>query len=99
MITYLDLGAACREFQVELEWASLVYLRSGRCAGGVDAEALEKKFAAFTQAKYCVNGGYSGLRFLIAEKMTNRLLSLPVGPQLDGASIRDVIEALKASAY
>jgi dTDP-4-amino-4,6-dideoxygalactose transaminase len=45
------------------------------------------------------NLGYAAGRFPIAESMANRLLSLPIGPQLDDASVTAVIEALKATAH
>jgi dTDP-4-amino-4,6-dideoxygalactose transaminase len=45
------------------------------------------------------DAGYSRGRFPIAESMANRLLSLPMGPQLDVASVTAVIEALKATAH
>jgi dTDP-4-amino-4,6-dideoxygalactose transaminase len=37
-------------------------------------------------------------RFPIAESMANRVLSLPMGPQLNEASVEAVIAALKAAA-
>jgi dTDP-4-amino-4,6-dideoxygalactose transaminase len=41
--------------------------------------------------------GYAKGSFPIAEQMANRLLSLPIGPQLDDASVANVIVALKAA--
>ncbi len=43
--------------------------------------------------------GYARGRFPIAESMANRLLSLPMGPQLDDAGVTAVIVALKKAAY
>ena len=42
---------------------------------------------------------YAAGRFPIAESMANRLLSLPMGPQLDDAGVTAVIVALKTAAY
>jgi dTDP-4-amino-4,6-dideoxygalactose transaminase len=44
------------------------------------------------------DAGYSRGRFPIAESMANQVLSLPMGPQLDDASVTDAIVALKAAA-
>src|ERR1035438_9408876 len=64
MIPSLDLGAAYREIQVELESAVLVSLRSGWYIGGQDVEAFEQEFAAFTKTQYCVGvaNGLDALR-------------------------------------
>ena len=48
---------------------------------------------AFREASYAAG------RFPIAETMANRLLSLPMGPQLDDVSVTAVIEALKAAVH
>jgi dTDP-4-amino-4,6-dideoxygalactose transaminase len=53
-VPFLDLGAAYREIQVELEGAVLSSLRSGWYIGGQDVEAFEQEFAAFTEARHCV---------------------------------------------
>jgi dTDP-4-amino-4,6-dideoxygalactose transaminase len=45
------------------------------------------------------DAGYARGRFPIAESMANRLLSLPMGPQLDDAGVTAVIVALKKAAY
>jgi dTDP-4-amino-4,6-dideoxygalactose transaminase len=45
------------------------------------------------------NAGYARGQFSIAESMADRLLSLPMGPQLDDASVTVVIEALKAAIH
>ena len=42
--------------------------------------------------------GYIEGRFPIAESMANQLLSLPIGPQLDDASVTSVIDVLNAAA-
>jgi dTDP-4-amino-4,6-dideoxygalactose transaminase len=43
------------------------------------------------------DAGYAAGRFSIAESMANRLLSLPMGPQLDDASVTATLVALKAA--
>jgi dTDP-4-amino-4,6-dideoxygalactose transaminase len=43
--------------------------------------------------------GYARGRFPIAESMASRLLSLPMGPQLDQADVTATIVALKAAAH
>lgn len=53
-IPFLELGAAYRELQVELESAVLSSLRSGWYIGGRDVESFEEEFAAFTQTQCCV---------------------------------------------
>ena len=50
------------------------------------------------QKAYC-DAGYAAGRFPIAESMSNHLLSLPMGPQLDDAGVTSAIVALKAAAY
>jgi dTDP-4-amino-4,6-dideoxygalactose transaminase len=45
------------------------------------------------------DAGYAAGRFPIAENMANRVFSLPMGPQLDDASVTAVIEALKIAAH
>jgi dTDP-4-amino-4,6-dideoxygalactose transaminase len=54
-IPFLDLGAAYRELQPELETAMLASLRSGWYIGGEDVEAFEREFAAYTAAAHCVS--------------------------------------------
>src|ERR1039458_9282220 len=53
-VPFLDLGAAYREIQAELEPAILTSLRSGWYIGGQDVESFEQEFAAFTETAYCV---------------------------------------------
>jgi dTDP-4-amino-4,6-dideoxygalactose transaminase len=50
------------------------------------------------QKAYC-DAGYAAGRFPIAESMANRLLSLPMGPQLDDADITAAIVVLKEAAH
>lgn len=54
IIPFLDLGAAYREIQAELELAVLASLRSGWYIGGQDVEAFEEEFAAYTETQHCV---------------------------------------------
>jgi dTDP-4-amino-4,6-dideoxygalactose transaminase len=44
------------------------------------------------------DAGYTAGRFPIAESMANRLLSLPMGPQLDDVRLATAIAAVKAAA-
>ena len=53
-IPFLDVGAAYREIQSELESAILGSLRSGWYIGGEDVDAFEQEFAAYTETKHCV---------------------------------------------
>ena len=53
-VPFLDLGAAYREIQAELESAILASLRSGWYIGGQDVEAFEQEFAAFIETRHCV---------------------------------------------
>jgi dTDP-4-amino-4,6-dideoxygalactose transaminase len=53
-VPFLDLGAAYREIQVELESAILASLRSGWYIGGQDVEAFEREFANYTATPHCV---------------------------------------------
>lgn len=53
-IPFLDLGAAYREIQTELESAVLASLRSGWYIGGQDVEAFEREFADYTMTQHCV---------------------------------------------
>jgi dTDP-4-amino-4,6-dideoxygalactose transaminase len=64
LIPSLDLGAAYREIQVELESAVLSSLRSGWYIGGQDVEAFEQEFSAFTETQHCVGvaNGLDALR-------------------------------------
>jgi dTDP-4-amino-4,6-dideoxygalactose transaminase len=66
-IPFLDLGAAYREIQTELESAVLASLRSGWYIGGQDVEAFEQEFAAFTETQHCVGvaNGLDALRLAL----------------------------------
>lgn len=44
------------------------------------------------------DAGFSAGQFPLAERMASQLLSLPMGPQLDDASVEAVIAAVKAAA-
>ena len=66
-VPFLDLGAAYREIQAELESAVLASLRSGWYIGGQDVEAFEEEFAAFTETQHCVGvaNGLDALRLAL----------------------------------
>lgn len=53
-VPFLDLGAAYRELQAEIEAAVLASLRSGWYIGGAEVEAFEQDFSAYTGAAHCV---------------------------------------------
>jgi dTDP-4-amino-4,6-dideoxygalactose transaminase len=53
-VPFLDLGAAYREVQAEIESAVLASLRSGWYIGGQDVEAFEEEFSGYTGTQYCV---------------------------------------------
>ena len=53
-VPFLDLGAAYREIQAELESAIMASLRSGWYIGGQDVDAFEREFAAYTETQHCV---------------------------------------------
>lgn len=72
-VPFLDVGAAYREIQDELEPAILASLRSGWYVGGQEVEAFEEAFAAFTAAKHCV-GVANGL-----DALHLALLALQIG--------------------
>jgi dTDP-4-amino-4,6-dideoxygalactose transaminase len=67
-VPFLDLGAAYREIQGELELAVLASLRSGWYIGGQDVEAFEQEFAAFAETAYCVGvaNGLDALHLALA---------------------------------
>jgi dTDP-4-amino-4,6-dideoxygalactose transaminase len=56
-VPFLDLGAAYKELQADIEDAVLTSLRSGWYIGGKDVEAFEQDFAAYTGASHCVGVG------------------------------------------
>ena len=53
-IPFLDLGAAYRELQSDIDAAVARSLASGWYIGGPEVEAFEQEFAAYTQAQHCV---------------------------------------------
>ena len=53
-VTFLDLGAACRELQPEIDAAVLRVLGSGWYIGGPEVEAFEAEFAVYCGASHCV---------------------------------------------
>jgi len=53
-VPFLDLGAAYREIQAELESEVLSSLRSGWYIGGQDVESFEQAFSDYTETQYCV---------------------------------------------
>ncbi len=64
IVPFLDLGAAYREIQAEIESAVLSSLRSGWYIGGQDVEAFEEEFSAYTGTQHCVSvaNGLDALR-------------------------------------
>ena len=54
MIPFLDVGAAYREIQSELESAILASLRFRGTSDGDDVDAFEQEFAAYTETQHCV---------------------------------------------
>ena len=56
-IPFLDLAAAYREVQDQLESSVLSSLRSGFYIGGTDVEMFEQEYAVYTKSKYCVGVG------------------------------------------
>lgn len=73
-VPFLDLGAAYRELQTEIEAAVLASLRSGWYIGGRDVETFERDFAAFVEARHCA-GMANGL-----DALRVALLAMDVGP-------------------
>jgi dTDP-4-amino-4,6-dideoxygalactose transaminase len=53
-IPFLDLGAAYKELQADLEEAILASLRSGWYIGGDSVDAFETEFAHYTETQHCV---------------------------------------------
>ncbi len=66
-VPFLDLGAAYRELQSEIETAVLASLRSGWYIGGQEVEALEHDFSAYSETQYCVGvaNGLDALRLAL----------------------------------
>jgi dTDP-4-amino-4,6-dideoxygalactose transaminase len=73
LVPFLDLGAAYRELQPEIEAAVLTSLRTGWYIGGEDVDAFERDFAAYTETQYCVGVG-NGM-----DALRLALLALDVG--------------------
>ena len=73
-IPFLDLGAAYRELQSELEDAILGSLRTGWYIGGDAVDGFEQDFATYTGTGHCV-GVANGL-----DALHLALLALGVGP-------------------
>ena len=73
-VPFLDLSAAYRELQPEIEGAVLEVLRSGHYVGGRVVAEFEEKFAAATGAAYCIGVG-NGL-----DALHLTLAALGIGP-------------------
>jgi len=73
LIPFLDLSAAYRELQPELEEAVLRALRSGWYVGGSEVEAFENSYSAYCEAGHCI-GVANGL-----DALTLSLRALEVG--------------------
>src|SRR6056297_3693542 len=63
-ITFLDLGAAYRELQPEIDEAVSRVLASGWYVGGPEVEAFEAEWADYCGASHCVGVG-NGLDALV----------------------------------
>ena len=63
-VPFLNLGAAYRELQGEIDAAVSRVLASGRYIGGVEVEAFEAEWAEYCGAQYCVGVG-NGLDALV----------------------------------
>lgn len=73
-VPFLDLGAAYKELQSEIEAAVLGSLRSGWYIGGQDVEGFEKDFAQYTEVQHCI-GVANGL-----DALHLALRAMGVGP-------------------
>ena len=73
-IPFLDLGAAYRELQSDIDAAVARSLASGWYIGGPEVEAFEHEFAAYTQAQHCI-GVANGL-----DALHLALRAMDVGP-------------------
>jgi len=74
MAPFLDLGAAYRELQSEIDAAVLASMRTGWYILGPDVEAFEADYAAYCQTAHCV-GVANGL-----DALRLALLAMGVGP-------------------
>ena len=73
-IPFLDLGAAYRELQSDIDTAVARSLASGCYIGGPEVDAFEQEFAVYTQAQHCV-GVANGL-----DALHLALRAMDVGP-------------------
>jgi dTDP-4-amino-4,6-dideoxygalactose transaminase len=73
-VPFLDLGAAYRELQCEIESAVLASMRTGQYILGPDVEIFESNFAAYCEASHCV-GVANGL-----DALHLALRAMDVGP-------------------
>lgn len=73
-IPFLDLSAAYKELQPEIEKAVLASLRSGWYIGGQDLDAFEREFATYTGSQQCI-GVANGL-----DALHLTLRAMNVGP-------------------
>ncbi|MGF7129417.1 dTDP-4-amino-4,6-dideoxygalactose transaminase [Paraburkholderia sp. EB58] len=73
-IPFLDVGAAYRELQDDIESAVLASMRSGWYIGGEEVTAFEREFATYTGTGHCV-GVANGL-----DALHLALRALGVGP-------------------
>lgn len=73
-VPFLELGAAYRELQADIEQAVLNSLRSGWYIGGGDVEGFEQEFADYTETGHCVSVA-NGL-----DALHLALLAMGVGP-------------------
>jgi dTDP-4-amino-4,6-dideoxygalactose transaminase len=66
-VPFLDLGAAYKELQSEIEASVMASLRSGWYIGGQDVENFEQAFARYTETEYCVGvaNGLDALRLAL----------------------------------
>ena len=73
-IPFLDLGAAYRELQSDIDSAVARSLASGWYIGGPEVEAFEQEFSAYTNAQHCI-GVANGL-----DALHLALRAMDVGP-------------------
>jgi len=66
-VPFLDLRAAYRELQVDIESSVLASFRSGLYIGGQDVEAFEEELSAYTEAEHCIGvaNGLDALRLAL----------------------------------
>jgi len=73
-VSFLDLGAAYRELQSEIESAVLASMQTGWYILGPEVDAFENDFAAYCEIAHCV-GVANGL-----DALHLALLAMGVGP-------------------